>query len=202
MTDSPSPKTNPYSASKLAEGDSGASPRPNLAVRGAIFFTISIVGCAVDLFTKAWIFSWPRGPGAQGEWWIVEPYFGIQHALNQGALWGMGQGRVAMFAGLSILAACGILYWVFFGGAARDRWLTVTLALVLGGILGNLYDRLGLWGGQGPDGATIYAVRDWILFRYGEWVWPNFNIADCLLVVGAFLLAWHSLRAPANQSPS
>lgn len=110
----------------------------------------------------------------------------------------MGQGRVALFATLSILAVCGITYWVFLGGAARDRWLNSTLGLIVGGILGNLYDRLGLWGGQNADGSTIYAVRDWILFRYGEWVWPNFNLADCWLVVGAMLLAWHSLRAPTE----
>jgi signal peptidase II len=168
--------------------------------RWATFVAISSCGCAADLLSKSWIFGWSRGPGNQGEWWIVEPYFGIQHALNQGALWGLGQGKVALFASLSVLAVCGIVFWVFFGGAVRDRWLNATLGLIVGGILGNLYDRLGMWGGQNADGSPIYAVRDWILFRYGEWVWPNFNLADCWLVVGAILLAWHSLLTPASKS--
>ena len=175
-------------------------PPAALRRRWATFFAIGACGCAADLLTKSWVFAWSRGPGKQGEWWIVEPYFGIQHALNQGALWGMGQGKVTLFASLSVLAVGGILFWVIYGGAARDRWLNATLGLIVGGILGNLYDRLGLWGGVNADGSPIYAVRDWILFRYGEWVWPNFNLADCWLVVGALLLAWHSLRTPVAKA--
>jgi signal peptidase II len=37
-------------------------------------------------------------------------------------------------------------------------------------------------------GETVYAVRDWILQVSDQWVWPNFNIADALLVVGASFL--------------
>jgi signal peptidase II len=86
--------------------------------------------------------------------------------------------------------------------AARDWLLTVALGMITGGILGNLYDRLGLWGGQNASGETIHAVRDWILIAYGGFnvpllgeKWPNFNIADTLLVCGAGLLIWHAFTA-------
>lgn len=168
--------------------------------RLVIFLLIAAIGCALDLWTKAVVFRWPPGPGARGEWWLVENYVGIQQALNQGALFGMGQGKVTLFASLSIAAAAGICGWVTFGGALRDRLLMIALGLILGGILGNLYDRLGLWGGRTAGGETIYAVRDWILFCYYDYIWPNFNIADCLLVVGAALLGLHAWLTPVSPA--
>ena len=49
--------------------------------------------------------------------------------------------------------------------------------------------------GQAADAAGQWhtEVRDWILFRYGEYTWPNFNLADCLLVCGAALLMLHAV---------
>ena len=77
--------------------------------------------------------------------------------------------------------------------------MNVALGCVLAGIAGNLYDRLGLWHQPHLPDAWQSAVRDWILLRYGEHTWPNFNIADSLLVSGAAILAWHSFRAPAAE---
>jgi signal peptidase II len=79
---------------------------------------------------------------------------------------------------------------LFVYKACQSLWLTVTLGLVTGGILGNLYDRLNL---HGLPGSLAGGVRDWILCRYGQYTWPNFNIADSLLVAGAIMLAFHSL---------
>ena len=64
----------------------------------------------------------------------------------------------------------------------------------MAGIMGNLYDRLGLWVVPGREEERLPEVRDWILLRYGEFSWPNFNVADSLLVSGAILLMWQSLR--------
>ncbi len=172
----------------------------NLRTRFAMFAAIAIVGYAADWLTKFWVFRWPRGPGRYGEWWLVEDFCGVQHSWNRGAIWGMGQGYSFVFAGISVLAGLGIVFWLIRGGAIRDRWLLVALGCVLGGICGNLYDRLGLWGDLTVTGEKVYAVRDWILFRFRGWTWPNFNIADCLLVVGSALLAWHAAIAPSGSS--
>lgn len=158
------------------------------------FFSIALVGCAADLLSKAWVFALLGAPGGR-TLWIWRPFFGLQTSLNQGALFGMGQGKVWLFATLSVVAAFGILYWLFITGAAGDWLLTLALGAVMAGILGNLYDRLGLWSMPGQPGVHIYAVRDWILFRYKAWVWPNFNLADSFLVCGAALLMWHAFRA-------
>ncbi|MCX7426878.1 MAG: signal peptidase II [Planctomycetia bacterium] len=165
-----------------------------------IYGAIACAGCLTDLATKRWIFGKLGMPGGR-TLWLWEGVFGLQTSLNQGALFGMGQGRVAVFAILSIAAMVGVLVWLFVAGAARDRLLTVALGCVTAGILGNLYDRLGLPGLNWTFanqfhalGEPVYAVRDWILVMIGPWRWPNFNIADPLLVLGAGLLAWHAFR--------
>jgi len=165
------------------------------------FLLIAVAGCAADLLSKSWMFDSLGIPPHGRTRWIWEGVFGFQTSLNYGALFGLGQGWNPVFAGLSILAALGILLWLFFGGALRDRLLTVALACIMAGILGNLYDRLGLPGmlrpcadGLSPAGSKIYAVRDFLLVMIGPVQWPNFNLADSLLVCGAALLIWHAVR--------
>lgn len=158
------------------------------------FWSIALVGGAIDLWTKQYMFSWLGMPGGE-TYWIVEGIFGWQTSLNQGALFGMGQGKVLWFAALSVVAAAGINYWLFVARAARDRWLTVALGCIMAGVLGNLYDRLGMWN---PPGVELHAVRDWILFHYRGWVWPNFNLADTFLVCGAAMLCWHAIRLESH----
>ena len=170
--------------------------------RIAAFCVICAVGLGADLATKEWVFSWP-GKLSGRVWWVWEPYAGFQTTLNEGALFGLGQGQVFWFAAVSVAAAIALPLWLFLWGAGQDWWLVVTLGGVLGGILGNLYDRLGLHGESWPVGTAragerVYAVRDWILLQASdEWRWPNFNLADSLLVVGAGVLF---LRAMTEKS--
>lgn len=163
------------------------------ASRIATFVVLAMLGCTADLVSKWWLFS--RPPLRQGAiWWVVPDYAGFQLSLNEGALFGMGQGLVWLFALLSIVAAIAIPIWLFRYGAAADVWVTVALGCVTGGILGNLFDRLGLHGetwffDPARAGETAYAVRDWILLQWSpQHRWPNFNIADSLLVVGAGII--------------
>jgi signal peptidase II len=178
---------------------STTNPKPVLLVRAIWFLLLATVGCAADLGSKAWVFR-QDDMFRDSEWWLWEGHIGIQKSLNEGALFGMGQGKVWVFAVFSLVALLAIPVWLFYFRAARDRWLTVALGSVTGGILGNLYDRMGLsdtlWDRFNPmrRGEPAYAVRDWILWQWNEqWVWPNFNIADALLVFGAGLLMVHSM---------
>jgi signal peptidase II len=167
-------------------------------VRFALFFGIALAGFTLDLGTKSWIFGKLGLPGG-ATWWIWPGYFGFQTSLNEGALWGIGQGNAWLFALFSIAAGLGIVYWLFVRGAAQDLWLTCALACITAGILGNLYDRLGLWWTIEAQHYPKYAVRDWILMCYENWVWPNFNIADMLLVCGAGLLVLHAFFTPVSE---
>lgn len=174
--------------------------------RYILFGLIALAGFAADNATKGYFFSWPELYGGGHVHWLWTGHAGVQLSWNRGALFGLGQGGVWIFALLSMLAAAGILVWLFVFGAARDRWITVALGAVMAGILGNLYDRLGLpdrlWPGRVVEiGQPTHAVRDWILVQWNDqWTWPNFNIADSLLVVGAAILILEALRTPATST--
>jgi signal peptidase II len=168
--------------------------------RYAVFFSIAISGCLADLLTKHLAFAW-LGPPPGPTRWLIPDVFGFQTSTNRGALFGFGQGWVLGFAALSCVALIAILYWLFRRRAAEDLFLTTALAFVSAGILGNLYDRLGLHGLQEGDGARLFAVRDWILMVIFGRHWPNYNLADSFLVCGAALLVWHSFRSCEKTSP-
>jgi len=165
------------------------------------FFALALLGCLLDLATKSWIFDllgMPT-PGQPNTWWLWQDMFGFQTSLNQGALFGIGQGRVTFFCVMSVIAAISIVFWLFVAGAAREWLLTIACGFICAGILGNLYDRLGLpgliWNYANPPlhemGDPVFAVRDWILVMIGSWPWPTFNLADSMLVVGAGLIIIH-----------
>jgi signal peptidase II len=177
-----------------------------------IFLAIAVLGCAVDLGTKRWIFA-RLGYPQRETIWIVRDVLSLETSLNEGALFGVGQGFTFLFAALSLAAGVWIVYWLFARGAARDPWLTIALAAIMAGILGNLYDRLGLPGLTWPyatpihaEGDPVFAVRDWIHFQYKSFDWPVFNIADSLLVCGAGILLRETFRKeqrsnePANAA--
>jgi signal peptidase II len=164
------------------------------------FILIAGGGVAVDLATKRFMFDWLKMPGVRREpFWIIDKFFGFETSLNEGALFGVGQGMVWFFSLLSIAAALAIVWYLFVAGASRQWILTIALSGIMAGILGNLYDRSGvprlIWNYTNAlhkAGDPVYAVRDWILVKFGAWPWPNFNIADSLLVCGALLLVWHA----------
>ena len=171
--------------------------------RHLLFWLLAIGGCVIDLATKHYMFTQPALLAHQIDW-LWEGHLGFQLSLNEGALFGMGQGKVWIFAICAIAAAIAIPVWLFVYGAARDRAVTIALGCILGGVVGNLYDRLGLpgltWATWDPQrSGAVHAVRDFILVARrwppeGQFdVWPNFNVADALLVCGAiglFLISW------------
>lgn len=183
--------------------------------RYVVFLTMVAVGLSWDLYSKWAVFSrlghrgsgdwvWPDNWGWQGLSPIVR--FRLDTNFNFGALWGMGQGMSLVFAGLSVVAALGILYWLFIHKAATSWWLTVALGFVMPGVLGNLFDRLGLHGCKNEHGQTIHAVRDFLHFWFFEGTpaffdFAIFNFADSYLVTGAIMLIIQSLfLQPATES--
>jgi lipoprotein signal peptidase len=121
--------------------------------------------------------------------------------VNHGALFGWFREQKDAanigFAAISLAAAVAIIYWSTRRSTARDRTLCIALGLILAGTLGNLYDRI-----------IFNGVRDFLYWHYKDlFKWPVFNIADCCLVIGAFLLLaqafWsHSTAtAPAASQP-
>ncbi len=172
-----------------------------LVNRLALFFALALLGLSLDLATKSYMFNHYFDPSVmehqQSEHWLIDGVLGIQCSTNPGALFGIGKGFSWFFATLSVVAMLGIIFWLFVCQAARDRLLNFSLGLIAGGILGNLYDRLGFGYLPVYPESIRTNVRDWILFRIEGWPpfdpWPNFNIADSLLVTGAVLLFINAL---------
>jgi signal peptidase II len=181
---------------------SEAKVNSRLIIRNlAILVIVAAVGLAADLATKSAVFSWRGLPGEQPKWWLFEPYVGIQTSCNPGALFGMARGQQKIFATVSVLFLAGIVYWVSASRNSVGIGITIALGAISAGILGNLYDRLGLWHFDGLDPLFRYCVRDWILFQYSDkYVWPNFNLADSYLVCSAIYIVACNWLSP-NPSP-
>ena len=197
------------------------------ASRYVVFVLIAGGGLFADLFSKHVVFTdlgyFPDGrnnpdkppvigqhtlfdapPRREGE---SRPYiegwtsFRLFTDFNPGALWGIGKDWTWLFALLSVAAAGGVIYWLFVHKAAQNLWLTATLALIMAGTLGNLWDRTGQHGYLKETGETVFAVRDFLLFTFGRFNWPVFNFADVFLVTGAIMLVLQSFFADTDSSP-
>jgi len=102
--------------------------------RYVVFILLAVGLCAVDLATKRWMFDWLGMPMERpGPWWVWKDIAGFQTSLNPGALFGMGQGFWPLFAAMSVVAALGIVAWLFIGGAASDWLLTIAMGIMTGG---------------------------------------------------------------------
>lgn len=110
----------------------------------------------------------------------VGSVFSIVHTRNYGAAFGFlnnaGGWQTIFFAVVALGVSAVLLVWLR-RIAATERQLSLALALVLGGAIGNLLDRL-----------QYNYVIDFLLLHYHNWFFPAFNIADSAITVGAILL--------------
>ena len=169
----------------------GPAPAPVPAIpraRVVLFWVITLLGAGFDLGTKTYVFRWLGEPGVRAPYTVVPNILELQTNYNPGALWGFMRDiphSSLLFAALSIAAAIGICVWLFWLRAAVDRGLTIALALIMAGALGNCYDRL-----------TLGKVRDFVHFHVDavNFDCAIFNFADNMLVVGAVTLVLLALR--------
>jgi signal peptidase II len=155
--------------------------------RWVLFLSIALGGMLFDLGSKAFIFRQIGPPGSPAKS-VVTDILELRTSHNPGALWGFARGwsgSSLFFAVLSIVAAAAIVFWLFFMGAAADRSLTIALALITAGALGNCYDRL-----------AFGHVRDFVHFHVDSigFDCAIFNFADNMLVLGALGILLLALR--------
>jgi signal peptidase II len=158
-----------------------------LALSVAIWVTV------LDQWTKLLVradFAW----GNRVRWW--EGFFNLTYVRNPGAAWGILGGQTIWLTALSVVML--VVMVLFRRSFLSDTWEhRLALGLMLGGIMGNLMDRIKLgW------------VTDFFDFYVGSWHWPAFNIADAAICTGvgiyilsAFWVAQHPLNDGRAASP-
>jgi signal peptidase II len=154
---------------------------------------ISIVVIALDRWSKVWV---TRHIELGSAITLIPKVFRITHVLNDGAAFSLFADSASpehvrwVLIGFSTLAALAVLIALIKMGS-RFTLVTVALALVLGGAVGNAYDRI-----------RYASVVDFLEVHIVHYHWPDFNVADSSIVVGACLLLLDALwpRKQAVQS--
>lgn len=138
----------------------------------AIWTVITVI---LDQITKIWVSNvmdvWT---GKQ----VIPGFFNLVHVVNKGAAWGFLDNedidwQRPLFIIITFIAL-GFIAYMLKNTDETDTWMITGLALIAGGAIGNLIDRVRL-------GVVI----DFLDFYFGNYHWPAFNVADCTLTIGA-----------------
>jgi signal peptidase II len=154
---------------------------------------ISVVVILLDRVTKLWVASHIK----LGEAIVIIPkVFRLTHVLNTGAAFSMFESSPSpglirdLLISFSIVAVVAVV--AVLSKTGKTLTLTsVALALILGGAVGNLYDRIHL-----------KYVIDFLEVHIVHYHWPDFNVADSAIVIGACLLLLEMLRPQSSGNRS
>jgi len=155
-------------------------------------FLIALLVVALDRYTK-WLIG--QRLSLHDSITVIPGFFRIIHAENPGAAFGLfadspTRWKAAMLIVFSLIALA-IVSLLLWKNSHRLTSIGVGLSLILGGAIGNLWDRI-----------VSRQVVDFLLFYIGRYQWPAFNLADSAIVIGACLLVIEILftKSPRRQS--
>ena len=167
--------------------------RPRRDARAPLLF-IALLVIVLDRVTKIWV---AKTVAAGSGITVIPHVFRITHVLNTGAAFSMfadSASPLAVRIGLivfSIIAVATVFALLWRYGRVWSP-AAIGFALVLGGAVGNLYDR-----------AVLHYVVDFLEVHIGSYHWPDFNVADSAITVGAVLLlaemVWPAKTASAPE---
>jgi signal peptidase II len=141
------------------------------------WYWLALLVIGLDVLSKVWaVEQFKYGPAMQ----IIPGLLQFLYAENHGAAFSFladaGGWQRWFFAAIAFGFSAVVILWLW-RLPAEKRWEPCALALVLGGALGNLWDRI-----------VFGYVRDFISVYYGSWSFPVFNVADMAISVGAAML--------------
>jgi signal peptidase II len=143
---------------------------------GLCWLWITILVLAVDRVTKLWIQHHVSAYSVNH----ITAFFNITLAYNKGAAFSFLNGaagwQTRMFGALAIGISFVLLVWLS-RISRKERWISVALTLIIGGAIGNLWDRI-----------SYGHVTDFLQFHISTYYWPVFNIADSSICIGAVML--------------
>ncbi len=150
------------------------------------YLSISAIVVALDLYSKHLI----QKHFVFGDLHSVTSFFDLVRYHNEGSAFGFlndaGGWQKWFFNGISIVASVVIIY--LLKKHINEKLFCAGLALVLGGAIGNLYDRI-----------TLGYVVDFLNFHLNNHYWPAFNVADSAICVGVGLLLLDSFKASKTE---
>ena len=150
------------------------------------WLSISVIVVAFDLYSKHLI----QQSFVFGDLHSVTSFFDLVRYHNEGSAFGFlndaGGWQKWFFNGISIVASVVIIY--LLKKHTNEKLFCAGLALVLGGAIGNLYDRI-----------TLGYVVDFLNFHLNNHYWPAFNVADSAICVGVGLLLLDSFKASKTE---
>jgi len=142
----------------------------------AIFFLFSAIIIGIDQWVKYWIVTNLEFGEIQT---MVDHFLSLTYVKNTGAAWSILEGKTSFFVVVTLIAVVVVSY-LMVHYRNESKFLTIGLALVLAGAIGNFIDRIRL-------GYVVDMIQvDFIQF-------PVFNIADSSLVVGVILIFIYTL---------
>lgn len=124
----------------------------------------------------------------------VLPFFNLTLMFNTGAAFSFlstAAGWQRWFFTIVALGVCAVLVVWLKRLRPGETWMAVALSLILGGALGNVWDRL--WLGHVVDFIDLYV---------GTWHWPAFNVADSAITIGAIMLIIDAIRGASAPDPA
>ncbi len=143
---------------------------------------LSLLVIVLDQLSKYFVSNWLQ----LYESVAVLPFFNFTLLHNPGAAFSFladaGGWQRWFFTAIALIVSVVIVAWLRRLPAA-EKWQAAALALILGGALGNVIDRMRL--GYVVDFLDVY---------YRQWHWPPFNIADSAITVGVVILLWVTFR--------
>lgn len=164
---------------------------PHLHAMRKIHFLIALAVVLADRVAKLAV---ARNLALHESIQVIPDFFRITHVENRGAAFGLfadspSEWKIAVLVLFSVVALV-IVSALLWRNSHSITTTGVGLALILGGALGNLWDRL-------LSGRVV----DFLLFYVGQYQWPAFNVADSAIVIGAGLLVVEILftKAPAAE---
>lgn len=158
-----------------------STPRSSAPGRFVLWLIVAFVLLVLDRITKAVVIN----TLAYGSFVHVTPFFNLCHVRNTGAAFSFlgdaGGWQIFAFAGIALLVTAACLF--FLCRHAKRNLFACSMALVISGALGNLWDRL------------VYGfVTDFLDFHAFGYHWPAFNVADICICIGAALLVFDEFR--------
>jgi signal peptidase II len=180
-----------------------------IGLRWPYFATAGVV-LALDQTTKVLAHAYLRtSPAVE----LIPGLFNLTYSRNPGGLFGyfgnLPDPWRTLLLTLLPLVAIGLITTFILRSDLAHRTTRLGLALILGGAVGNLIDRVVR--GEVVDFLDVYAswprLAEWLVRTFGSAHWPTFNVADSAIVVGAALLIVDMLRPDAsadetNRSPA